>query len=306
MTEQYQQFDFATDVKSAIIWRHNDAPNLTALMSAKQAWYAANHEQFWIDWFNNVFSLTSADDFGCAVWAIILNSPVNLNPPAPGPVPWGFGIFNQNFFNANFNPTARNPAFLTTIEKRFVLLLRYWQIVSKGRFVEDNGFLYRLFANPITIIQDGVPTQVWPGMPFKTFPYIVDNLDMTASITLNYPISDNLATIIQEYDLLPRPAGVLLTVTIPTFGDSGGVLLMTVPSPLFPTSDAGLSNGDIWNNGEVMTVFGTTTPNPAAPLIYFVGLTVAELVSAGGANLPLTNAGLAGSLWNNGGVICIV
>jgi hypothetical protein len=210
--QQYQIFNFGTDVESAIIWRHNNAPNITALLEAKQAWYAANHEQFWVDWFNNVFALEYANDFGCAVWAIILNSPVNLDPGTPGPVPWGFGIFNQNFNNSNFNPTAANPVFLTTVEKRFVLMLRYWQTQSKGRLVEDNNYLYRLFAAPISIFNGTEYVEVWPGMP-GTWPKIIDNLNMTASVTLNSPISPALASVIIEYDLLPRPATVLLNIT---------------------------------------------------------------------------------------------
>ena len=50
-------FDYSVDILQNLIWEYDKAPALAALMTQKQNWYDENHEQFWIDWFNNVFNL---------------------------------------------------------------------------------------------------------------------------------------------------------------------------------------------------------------------------------------------------------
>src|ERR1700733_14966336 len=70
-----QQFDFSVNLLQAILWQYNDAINLQALLEAKDSWYFNNQTQFWNHWFNNVFNLATANDFGLAVWSIILGQP---------------------------------------------------------------------------------------------------------------------------------------------------------------------------------------------------------------------------------------
>lgn len=193
------------NVKQALIWRHNNAPVLTSLANAKEAWYETNHAGFWQDWYNGVFNLTTANDFGCSVWSIILDLFYNIENTSVTNVPFGFGMFNKNFFNSNFSPIEKPSVALKTFEKIIILLLRHWQIVSKGRTVEDNSFLKTLF-------QPANENWDWPGMP-TNWPKIVDNLNMTCSVSLNAPISANLASVIIGFDLLPRASTVNLIVT---------------------------------------------------------------------------------------------
>ena len=85
-----------------------------------------------------------------------------------------------------------------------------------------------------------------------------------------------------------------------------GVLNIQNASSAWPTSTTGLSAGDLWDNAGVVSVYGTTTPSPTAPAVYFNGITSASLLALGGANLPLTNPGVGtGQLWNNGGPVNI-
>lgn len=89
------------------------------------------------------------------------------------------------------------------------------------------------------------------------------------------------------------------------FTNNGGVLMIgyAVGYPISPT---GLTAGSIFNNGQVVMVAGTTTPNPSALPVYYGQITPPQLLALGGSNLP-TSAPTSGSLqlWNNGGVVMI-
>jgi hypothetical protein len=189
-----QDFDFSVDLIQALLWRHNAAVNLTALLKAKQDWYTTNQEEFWEDWYNNVFNLDTANDFGCAVWAIILGLPVDVIDSSPSTltVPFGYGNLNQNYLHANFSAVERNPIYLTVAQRIIILKMRYWQMTSRGNFIADNVFLAALFGSGNV--------------------YIVDGLNMTA--VCHYRVSSipaGMLTIIQEFDLIPRPSAVALT-----------------------------------------------------------------------------------------------
>lgn len=103
MTGNIQEFDYSVNLLQSILWQYNDAENLVGLLNKKQSWYNTNQEQFWSDWYNNVFNLATANDFGCSVWGYILGLPLSFDssPNFNQPI-WGFGPFNQNFGNGNF------------------------------------------------------------------------------------------------------------------------------------------------------------------------------------------------------------
>ena len=188
-----QEFDFSVDLMQVLLWRFNSAPFLTALVQSKQNWYNANHQQFWENWYTNVFNLDTANEFGCAVWAIILGLPVNLGTGTPSSnVPFGFGSFNQNFFNSNFSPMERDPVYLTVAQRIIILKLRYYQMTSRGTFLVDNQFLAKLFG-------------------FGNA-YIIDNLDMTSTFKYkNSVISSGMMALIEQFDLIPRPSTMAMT-----------------------------------------------------------------------------------------------
>ena len=86
--------------------------------------------------------------------------------------------------------------------------------------------------------------------------------------------------------------------------NAGGVLGV-LPGAGYPTSFSGLSAGDLWSNGGLVSIVPPTSPGPAPP-IYFPGVSASVLLATGGANLP-TSPGATGSgiLWNNGDVVSI-
>ena len=100
----------------------------------------------------------------------------------------------------------RGGAYLTAEEKRFVLRLRYFQLVTRGAIPEINAFLKY-------VIPALVPTGVG---------YVKDNLDMTITYVFDLQFSQVLLDFIIEFDILPRPAGVKVNIILlqnqPVFG----------------------------------------------------------------------------------------
>jgi len=186
---QIQAFDYSLNLLKAMLWQYNDAARLEALIQQKQDWYDAEYSGFWSEWVRDVFDLRTANDFGLAVWAIILDLPlaVAATPDDPGKPLWGFGQYFEGFENGNF--ASLSGTALTVEQKRIVLRLRYFQLFTRGTVPEVNAFLAQLF-----------PTQ-GPA-------YVVDGLNMEIQYVFQFALPSALVLILDEYDLLPRPAGV--------------------------------------------------------------------------------------------------
>lgn len=69
------EYDPSVDFTKHIFWQYNNAPNLNSLVNSKQAWYQTNQTQYWQDWVNNVLNITTANDYGLAIWGILLGIP---------------------------------------------------------------------------------------------------------------------------------------------------------------------------------------------------------------------------------------
>lgn len=95
MTTTIQDIDFSVDLLKALLWQDNSAEKIESLLQQKQDWYNINQEQFWSDWVTNVFDLRTANQFGLAVWAIILGMPTSAVIQPLNKINFGFGIANQ-------------------------------------------------------------------------------------------------------------------------------------------------------------------------------------------------------------------
>lgn len=186
-----QEFDYSVNLLRALLWQYEEATGMQTLLRLKSDWYTENQTEFWTDWQRDVFDLTTANDFGCAVWGVILNIPLSLTLPGTGDRPvWGFGDENENYENGNFGRLSSGVSALTLEQKRLILRLRYLQLISDGSVVWSNFVMRELFGGG----------------------YVLDGLNMTAIYVFTNGISDTLAQVLIDFDLLPRPAGVKLTI----------------------------------------------------------------------------------------------
>lgn len=184
-----QIFDFTINLLQALLWQYNEAVNLQYILENEQDFYYLSHTQFWNDWYNDVFNLQTANEFGLSVWSIILQLPIQLTPPQPPDQRvWGFGQYRENFENGNFAADGGSSG-LTTDEKRLVLRLRYYQLVANGAIANTNVFL---------------------NFAFQDFGacYVIDNLGMEITVVFGFEIRNTLLEFIKKYDLIPRCSGV--------------------------------------------------------------------------------------------------
>ena len=178
-----QLFNFNVDVMQVLIWQYNDAEKLQSIIQNKQNWLDENVRDFWQNWYNDVFDLDTANDFGLQVWAAILGMQFVLKEDIPTLI-FGFNPNAQNFNNGVFLPSGELA--LSTEQKRMLLKLRYRQITSNATIDE----IHRAVS------------QILPTAG------VIDAFDM--SVLLTYPtIPDSqILYILDNYDVIPRPAGV--------------------------------------------------------------------------------------------------
>ena len=195
------------DLTSAIDWQRGSASKLNKLIALKQAWYQKNHCDFWNNWVVDVFDLRTANEFGLSVWSIILDLPLfdqSEKSPPDYPAIY-FGANRRNFSNGNFGKNASTVDSLTVNQKRIMLQLKALILNMRSSTYEINKKLSALFG----------ARQV----------YVIDNLDMTYTYVISNPELRSFISVIQDYDLLPRPSCVSVDVVIssnPTpylFGD---------------------------------------------------------------------------------------
>lgn len=187
-----QVIDGHSNLLRAILWQYSHAGKLKALVQAQQDWHDVNVEQFWSDWYRDVFNMNTANDFGLAIWGRILGIPITVNiDPSTGRDVWGFGTNNLNFNRGNFGRLSAGTASLTSVQRRLLLKMRYFNLTQKPTVSNINKMLYDLFNADYGKI------------------FVVDSLDMGAITYFhNFALPSSLITIFEDYDVLPRPSAV--------------------------------------------------------------------------------------------------
>lgn len=209
MSVSIEEFDFSVDVMRALLWRNNEAEVLQSLLQQKQDWYATNHEQFWTDWVTNVFNLDTANEFGLSVWAQILGVPLQLIVAANAGPQWGFGPDadgnnngRMNFNNGNFGVSQAGVG-LTLDQKRILLKLQYYKLISRCTVPEINARMKAILGQYGSI-------------------YVLDGNNMEyVTYVFGFAPNSALQFILENFDVLPRPAGVgvkYIVSTRPAFG----------------------------------------------------------------------------------------
>lgn len=231
MTNTIQQFDYTADLAAVILWQYNKATNFQSLVYSNQVWFNTYQTQFWIDWYNQVFYLynpvpDSFSDYGALIWSIILNIPLQLDvqPDEAGKTIF---LFDQayNFDNGVFSYGGHSIA-LTPAAQLLILKLRYFQLNNRGAIPQINAFMQNVFTG-----FEGYDGTV----------YAIDGLNMTMEYIFTRPLPPLLTQILKMFDLLPRPAGVQLTIVV----DPGSYFLF----------DATSGNGQNFDNGPFFGQF---------------------------------------------------
>jgi len=198
--------DLSIDVLRALLWQYNDAESLQALLEKKQAWLDQNHKDFWEDWIRDVFDLRTANDFGLQVWSLILGIRTFTELPPTDKGNFGFGDYNLNFNNGNFGQIGIKQQSMTANQRRILIQMRYFQMISRCTIPEINRFADFIFRDFGKV-------------------YVMDSNDMNWIIyVFSFLPPSEIQFIFDNFDILPRPAAVGIKYIINTrtpfgFGD---------------------------------------------------------------------------------------
>ena len=194
-------FNCNINLLTALDWQRSNAESFKSFIQLKQNWYSENFCDQYNNWFDDVFNLDTANDFGLSVWSIILDEPVfGEIEPAPIDYPaWGFGTENKNFGNGNFSPGDQGGSYsFSTEEKRVLLKLKAYNLNMSGTVsggsTSINKALRRLLGeNSLTCI---------------------DNRNMTFTYLLYEESLSGFIIELYKRDLLPRSAGINISLVL--------------------------------------------------------------------------------------------
>lgn len=253
--------DFLIDLQKCILWQYDKAEKLKSIINQKQEWYKINVTDFIKDFFYNIFSLKTANDFGLNIWGKLLNFPrqVFLNKyQITVEQTEGTDLTNIEVSRTTFNSKIESGDDFTAVtiapEDLYTFIFTYdgsnWDITgsvsASGVDIATYGITYEgipVENDQITVTADykavNLTTEQYRflllGQILKfrmncTIPeinrylriifnqdnnenvYVTDNHNMTITYTINPPIlSNDIVKLINNYDFLPAPAGVLIS-----------------------------------------------------------------------------------------------
>lgn len=109
------------DLNKNITWQYDNSVAIRKLINQKNDWYLKNNVEFLKNWFNNVFYLKTANEFGIQIWSNILN----------------VSLFIPN-----------RPDIIFSLEqKRLICRLRYHQLMNRCTISDINHVMSDLFCN---------------------------------------------------------------------------------------------------------------------------------------------------------------
>lgn len=186
-------FDFWTTIISQYA-------NSTALTSIIESFFDAMDQTANIDsYFDNIWNVLTAQGYGLDVWGRIVG--VTRIVPVPNTITYlGFeeassaGVFGVGIFFSGLPLT--NNFILSDDGFRLLILAKALANISDGSIKSINSMLLTLFPN-------------------RGNAYVTDGLDMTMTYTFAFSLSAIELSIVQNSGVLPRPAGVSVSVVVP-------------------------------------------------------------------------------------------
>lgn len=250
------------NLEKTILWQYDKATRLTRVVLSKENWYKQNVTNFIVGFLIDIFNLKTANDFGLSVWGKILNFPRQVT-------------------NKNNNSIIN----LTTEQYRFLLLGQILKFKMSCTIPEINRYLRIIFNE-----QDNKNV------------YVTDNHNMTITYTLNPQVlSEEISDLIENYDFLPRPAGVKVITGIGDFftfkivpSPSNAEVRLRVNGEIYNTTEIRVSSGqdvyyevsDIANGFTTQTGTVTVTEDTEIPVVLETTLTITATPNT--ANISLT------------------
>lgn len=183
-----QAFNFSINLMRSILWQYESAPNMIALAKNDQAFIDTQYSEFWTDWHKDVFDLNTANEFGLAVWARILNIQLEFESKRRVTDVWGFGTNNKNFENGGFGLANDSWNTWDLESARILLKLRWFQLTMRPTISNINYALTLVFGENVV--------------------FAYESYDMSITYVFRQEPNYRLKLLLQNTDMMPRPSGV--------------------------------------------------------------------------------------------------
>lgn len=165
---------------------------------------AVSMDDFEDSFIDDVWDVLSAGSYGLDVWGKIVGIGRYVTATSSGGF-FGFQGTAASAATATFpHPFNTKPFYAGTLETtnvrlgddayRTLILAKAFSNISIGTIPEINRFLTILFKNRGTA-------------------YVVNNRDMTMTVVVDFTLFQYEKSLLQNYDVMPIPSGVLLSVT---------------------------------------------------------------------------------------------
>ena len=191
---------FSADFSDVVLWQYDRAEKLKSLIANKQAFYDNNVDQFFNDWYTDVFNIDTANYFGLIIWALILGCTEYVELTSKiGQKAFGFGEYHKNFFQSNFALSSYIYT-LPTESLRKVLKAQMYNFNSNGSIYDINRVLNVIYP--------------------EHHPYATYN-NTTNILTYHFPIplSEEDMNIVMFSNMFPAPLGVKRSIENGTEGE---------------------------------------------------------------------------------------
>lgn len=183
-----QAFDFSINLLRSILWQYESATAAIKLAKSDQLWVDKNFDQFWTNWYKDVFNVDTANSFGLSVWARILGIRLEIDTKKKVTSVWGFGLNNKNFGNGGFGRVSNGSATVGLEQARILIKLRWFQLTMRPTVPNINSALASIFG--------------------KGSVFVFDNYDMSITYVFSEEPDYKLKQLLENIDLLPRPSTV--------------------------------------------------------------------------------------------------
>lgn len=180
---------FSANFSDVILWQYDKSTNLKNLIYKKQSFYNDNVDNFFTNWYRDVFNIDTANHFGLLIWALILGCTEYIEITSNiDHKSFGFGPYHKNFNESNFY--LSNYIYTLPVELlRKVLKAQMYNFNSNGSLYDINKVLNIIYP--------------------EHNPYATYDKD-TNVLTYHFPIPLNRenTNIVMFSNMFPAPVGV--------------------------------------------------------------------------------------------------
>lgn len=186
------------NVARTVVSQYANSPAITALVDEWND--AIDPDNLWNDFYNLIWNVDTAQGYGLDVWGRIVGIGRVIHLPV-----------NSKYFGFDEATTVSADPFNNS---------PYYggNLITTNYAVSDTGFRSMILAKALANICDGsipgINAVLLLLFPARGNCYVTDGQNMTMTYTFTFPLTAIEFSIVTQSGILPKPAGVSVTVVI--------------------------------------------------------------------------------------------